>query len=159
MVESLVAISVSVIGLLGVLGLLSRSLAINKDVTQKFVATYLAAEGIEIVKSIIDANYANRRPWNNGLSNGNWEAAYNDSRLTPQGRQPNFLYFDPTTGIYNYDRKKNQTPFQRTILIQNVSQGQIKVISRVQWTERGIGKEVKLEDKFFDWRIIQTRTR
>jgi hypothetical protein len=153
MVEALVAISVSVIGFLGVFDLLSRSLAINKDINQKFVATYLAAEGIEIVKSLIDTNYANGRSWNGGLSDGFWEAAYDASSLTPQN-QPSFLYFDPITGIYNYDTSKNQTLFQRTISIQNDPQGRwIKVISRVQWNERGTRKEIKLEDRFFDWRF------
>ena len=61
LIESIVAISVIVISFLGILSLLSRSLGINKDVSYKFIATYLAAEGIEITKSLIDKSFTDAR--------------------------------------------------------------------------------------------------
>ena len=44
LIESIVGISVSVIAMAGIFGLLSRSIAINKNLGQKLTATYLAAE-------------------------------------------------------------------------------------------------------------------
>ena len=60
LIESIVAISVAVVGILGVLGLLSRAFAIQRDVGQRFIGTYLASEGIEVVKGIIDTNGTQR---------------------------------------------------------------------------------------------------
>src|SRR3990167_7505221 len=86
MIESIVAISVTVIGFLGVVGLLSRSISVNKDAGQKFVSTYLSAEGIEVVKSLIDKNYVRQSegetiPWNGGIRTGNYEVSYDSAGL------------------------------------------------------------------------------
>ena len=45
LIESVVAISLVVIGLLGILTLLSNSIAFNRNAANKLTATYLAAEG------------------------------------------------------------------------------------------------------------------
>src|ERR1051325_3403499 len=58
-IESLIALSIALIGLVGVLAFLSQSIKVNTQVEQRFVATYLAAEGLEIVKSLIDLDYSN----------------------------------------------------------------------------------------------------
>jgi hypothetical protein len=151
MVEAIVGISISIIGLLGIVAMLSKSLAISKDVSQKFVATYLAAEGIEVIKSLIDKNYVDGQPWNKDIRDGEWEVVYGGSSL--QRATGRFLYFDPQTGIYNYDTTKIQTPFQRIASTTAIGSDEIKVVSVVSWTERGVPKSVKLEDHFFNWRI------
>jgi len=57
LVEMLVAISVIVIALLGILVLVNRSLGINRVASEHYTATYLAAEGIELVKNLIDQKF------------------------------------------------------------------------------------------------------
>ncbi len=150
MIESMVAISISTIGLLGIVGLLSQSLALNKDVGQKFVATYLAAEGIEVVKNLIDTNYTRGRSWNRGLNSGNWEVVWDDTSL--ERDDDRYLFFDPDSGAYNYNSSGNQTQFKRQVMIDNISADEIKVVSRVNWSDRGDPKAVSLEDHFFNWR-------
>ena len=59
LIESVVAMSLIVIGLLGILTLLSNSIAFNRNVANKLTATYLA-EGIEVMKSIADENYTQK---------------------------------------------------------------------------------------------------
>ena len=56
LVESVVAMTIVVVGLLGIFSLLSQSLSLNRVVGDRYVGTYLAAEGIEVVKNIIDNN-------------------------------------------------------------------------------------------------------
>jgi len=153
LIESIVGISVSVIAMAGIFGLLSRSIAINKNLGQKLTATYLAAEGIEIVKSIIDANAANGRIWNEDVSAGNYEVVY-DTALLPSaisGESDNPLLFDDSSGLYQYD-SGTETQFLRTAKISDISSDEIEVVSEVVWTERGISKIVSLEDHFFNWR-------
>lgn len=55
-VEALIALSILTIGLLGVLGLLSHSLYLQRETADQAKATYLASEGIEVAKNLIDHN-------------------------------------------------------------------------------------------------------
>lgn len=149
-IESMISISIAVVGILGILALLSRSTSLNRVVSDQFTGAYLAAEGIEITKNIIDANIIQLKPWNEGFSSGSFEADYNSAELElNQNRQ--FL-FDSADNLYSYGAG-NQTNFVRTINIQLVGSEEIKVNSIVKWTTRGGGKfEVNLEDHFFNWR-------
>lgn len=159
MIESMVAISITLISLLGVFALLSQSIALNKNASQKFVATYLAAEGIEIVRSMVDANYAASQPWNKDIGSGitpvNYEVVYNstvsDWNNLGSNESTAFLNFDPATGIYSYGIGQ-PTPFVRTVAVTNVSGDEIRVVSTVNWSERGAAQSVYLEDHFLNWR-------
>ncbi|MBI3046373.1 MAG: hypothetical protein HYY86_02460 [Candidatus Harrisonbacteria bacterium] len=150
MVESIIAISVLIIGLLGIFTLLSRSLSLNRVIADQSAATHLAAEGIELVKNLIDANAIQRRPWNLGVNPGDYEVDFNDGALAvPQNRK---LDFDSGSGQYSYD-SGSPTTFQRLIVISQPSPDELKVNSLVKWTTRGGGQfEVNLEDHFFNWR-------
>src|SRR3989344_7355701 len=66
LVEVMVAVSILTVGFLGIVGLLSRALALNRVVADNYTATYLAAEGIEITKNIVDGNVVQGQPWNSG---------------------------------------------------------------------------------------------
>jgi len=164
MIESLVAISITLVSLLGIFALLSQSIALNKNASQKFVAVYLAAEGIEIARSIVDANYtASTYPsstsWNSGINNGSFELGYDsdvsalDLSKDLGGLSATPLNIDAGSGIYGYGAGQ-PTPFMRTVIIStpNASDHEIKVVSLVQWPERGALQSVSLEDHFFNWR-------
>lgn len=163
LIESIISISIAVVGLLGILTLLSRSISLNRNVTGKFVATYLAAEGIEVVKNIIDANYTKDNPWSPLgsplIADGSYEVAYDTTtnNLLPLSSNP--LLFDDTKGIYSYD-SGDATGFRRTIRIENLACdasdcNEIKVNAVVDWTDKGEAKKVILEDHFFNWRTPQ----
>lgn len=149
--EALVAITIVVVGLLGIFSLLSRSLSLNRVVTDRFVAAYLAAEGIELVKNVIDNNILAGRPWNDGLSSGNYEADFHDDVLGPNRERA--LKVDLVTGAYGY-REPTPTLIRRVITILVSPDGnRITVGSRVNWVTRGGGKfNINLEEHLFNWR-------
>ena len=149
-IESMIGISIAVVGILGVLTLLSRSISLNRVVSDQFTGAYLAAEGIEITKNLIDANIIQFKPWNQGFLSGSFEADYNSINLEPN--QNRRLLFDSANNFYSYDAG-NPTNFTRTVDIQLIGSEEIKVNSVVKWTTRGDGNfEVNLEDHFFNWR-------
>lgn len=151
LVEAAVATTIILVGLLGIFALLSRSLSLNRVVSDRYVATYLAAEGIELVKNIIDNNLVQSQPFNAGLSSGSFEMEFDDLSLGANlNRQ---LNFDAGSGHYSYGGGR-PTPFKRSINIELVGGGdEIKVNSLVEWTSRGDARfEVNLEDHFFNWR-------
>lgn len=155
LVESMMGISITIIGLLGILALLSRSVSLNRVISDQFIGNYLAAEGIEVVKNLIDANIIQKNAWNQGLDTaGNYEADYNSVILEHDSSQ--FLKFDDTLNVYNYDSGAD-TPFKRKIAISYPDcpalhcERHIKAKSVVGWTNKSGVFEVNLEDHFFNW--------
>ncbi len=145
-IEALVAITVAVVGLLGVVMLVGRSLVVNNDTRAKFAATYLAAEGIEVVKNIIDTNYATKKPWNQGINTGSYKVSWDSSSLAFSASAP--LTFQD--GMFGYGLS-TETPYTRIIDLVD-SGSQISVSSKVSWLARGVPKSVVLQDTFFNWR-------
>lgn len=152
LVELMVAVSVLVVGFLSITSLLSRSLALNRVIAENYTATYLASEGIEVVKNLIDANIVQKLPWNNSFANGDYELDYRTILGNLQQSQGRKLSFDPTSHRYSYG-VGGPTPFIRTVNINLISPNEIRVISTVNWISRGNATfSVKLEDHFFNWR-------
>lgn len=151
LIEAIIAITIAVVGLLGIFSLLSRSLSLNRVVADRFVASYLAAEGIEIVKNLVDNNILAGRPWNEALASGAYEADYTDTGLAPDSER--FIRFNADTGAYGYG-ELTPTLMKRTITIGTSSDGEeLTVGSRVNWTTRGGGKfDINLEEHLFHWR-------
>jgi Tfp pilus assembly protein PilV len=150
LVESVVALSVLTVGLLGIITLFSQSLALNRVVSENYAAAYLAAEGIEVVKNIMDTNRIRGRAWDYGLSNGTYEVAYNSTAL--MSNQNRFLMYEPTTNLYSYSGSQ-MTAFKRAVTIEKINSDELRVLSRVSWTTRGGGSfDIVLEDHFFNWR-------
>lgn len=153
MVEALVAMTIIVVGLLGIFALLSRSLNLNRVVANQYVGANLAAEGIELVKNLIDRNVMQGLPFNNGscLTVGDHSMDYNDTHVSGCGYRDSVLLFDQN-GHYTYDQGESTT-FRRTLAISQPAPDEIKVTSRVTWINRGDEQfEIVLEDHFFNWR-------
>lgn len=158
LVEAMIAITIVTVGLLGVFSLLGQSLGTAKVVGNQYIAANLAAEGIELIRNVLDTSViANPAGWGSTLSNGAFEMDYNDSPIPPLSSfSNNVLRFDAVTGLYSYDIG-SPTPFKRRIEIvlhPDVTTGileQIQVNSIVEWTIKGGAYSVNVEDRFFDW--------
>jgi hypothetical protein len=148
-VESIIALAVITVGFLSLIALMSNAIGLSKVNSEYYIATYLAAEGIEVVKNIIDNNAIAQNPWNKGLTtNGTYEVEYNSLSLLPN--QNRFLNFDPNSKIYSYSNGQ-PTRFKRVIEIKNINANHIKVKSTVSWVSRGGAQfQVDLEDHFYN---------
>ncbi len=155
--------TVMVIGLLGAFTLLSQSLGLARVIANQYVAANLAAEGIEVVKNIIDTNRINDQPFNANFSSPSFAVAlqyntcvdYRDCRADlSKYNQLLPLSYDSGSGLYSYD-SGNETRFKRVINIENLTD-EIKVNSVVTWQERG-GREfsINLEDHFYNYSFSQ----
>lgn len=180
MIEAMVAIVLAIVGLLGILNLIVNSLRFNTDVVNRFVAANLGAEGVEIVKNIIDINYAKNEPsWNQGIESGIYELSYNCTSLDDQAnhcllignldlaQNPDVVFRDRASvlnfqgGLYDY-QDNEPTVFKRIVVIENLdidldgdgssADDEIKVNVLTRWSERGRTFTVNLEDHFFNWR-------
>ncbi len=158
LIEMLVALGILTVGFLSVTTLLSRALGLNRTITDNYTATYLATEGIEVTKNILDSNTMQGRGWNNGFATADYEV---DSKSKSMGADvcnisggcP--LTFDSVTKTYGYSPLSptvSATPFYRTVSVA-LGNSEITVNSRVSWISRGGGQfNVDLEAHFFNWR-------
>ncbi|MCL4405325.1 MAG: prepilin-type N-terminal cleavage/methylation domain-containing protein [Patescibacteria group bacterium] len=166
LIEAMVAMGVISVGLLGVFSVLSNSLGISKITSNQYVGTYLAAEGIEVVKNIIDNNVYNQVSggWNAGLvQNGGSPYTFaveydspapNQSESRRSFQSTDFLRFDSSTGLYDYNPSDSQTTFKRAVTVTSLdSNNELQVDSVVSWVDQGgTPDSVKLEDVFYNWR-------
>lgn len=158
LVETMVALGMVTISLMGLLSLLTNSISVNKIISNEYVASYLAGEGIEIIKNILDRNVSEGRGFNEGLdlcqSESGCRVQYNSPDYSIESAaQTKRLKFDDSAKIYQYD-SGNDTSFSRTIKIsENLGGNEIIVKSNVTWKSRGgIDYNIDLEDHFFNWR-------
>lgn len=159
MVESLVGLSLITVGMLGILGLVSNSIKMNHGVGVRFTAANLAAEGVEIVRNMVDADIAQGDPFNASVPPGNYRVDYESDSLIGMEGEPagcgddHYLCIDDD-GNYNYT-SGSETVFKRTISIDDrASEDPPRVIvnSRIEWAEGGQTEVLNVEDHFFDWR-------
>ena len=160
MVEAMVAVSLMLVGLLGIFGVLSRALGLSRVAADQYVAVNLAGEGIEVAKNIIDSNIEQGNAWNLGFDPGETYVDRSSDELGDCSTDEE-LYFDSETGLYNCRGDGSLSKFRRTIevVVPEDELGNplhnkfLKVISRVEWTGRGgLDSEVSVEDHFYSWR-------
>lgn len=150
--ESIIAISVITIGVVAMLSLVSRSLSLNRVIADRYIASNLAAEGLEIVKNFLSNNLLAGDDWNSGFptTQTEYEVDYENAALLSASDR--FLRFDGTT--YQYGRGA-QTTYKRRIIVEPLGSPieEMRVNSIVTWTSRGGASfSVNVEDHFFNWR-------
>ncbi len=159
LIEAMIAVGVTTVGLLGVFSLLSQSMGLNKVAADQYVGAYLAAEGIEVVKNIIDTNaYQGGAAWNTGVSDGTYAVQYDTKGPLSSSAVDVPLKFDPVTSTYNYN-VGTDTNFKRAIKITSLRfdsfgrPSELEVDSTVTWNSRGGTQyKINLEDHFMSWR-------
>lgn len=151
----MVALGILIVAIFAVFSMITRAVSLNRVVSQQYVATYLAAEGLELVKNITDSNrLVCSTAWNEGASpDGTYELTYTDDTLMRRVSMPTNKLRINTNGFYQYESGE-PTPFRRAVTIETINDDkEIRVTAWVTWEGRGGSKsDVKLEDHFFKWR-------
>ncbi|MDI6883128.1 MAG: prepilin-type N-terminal cleavage/methylation domain-containing protein [Patescibacteria group bacterium] len=145
--EIMIAISVILVGILGIYALVPKLVSINFSNLNRFVASQLLKEGVEIVKNIRDTNYLEGENWDNGLTfcSLGCEIDYDDSGLTlSQGR-----YLIDSGDFYNYEQGQ-ETKFKRAIFITPQGADTLKVKVEVSW--KGKGSPLEIREDLYNWR-------
>jgi type II secretory pathway pseudopilin PulG len=169
LVEALIALSILTVGFVGIVGLLAKSFQLNRTTSNDTQATYLAAEGIEVAKNIIDYDVYSGLP-----SSNDWGCSFSLTPGTPVDYALEYdtaptncappktipqdasdkLYFNPDTNLYVYNYNNSGatiTNFTRDIWITAVSNDELDVQSIVTWSAGGQSNTITLEDHFYNW--------
>lgn len=149
LLETIVAVGLIVSGLISALALINTSLVYISSVQDRLVAANLAMEGIEVIRNIRDNNWLDELSWNGGMDLGaDYQVAYNSVSPVSYSGAP--LQLD-ANGFYNYTTGAI-TPYSRKISIINISDHEMRVVSKVSWQKRGKDYELGAEEHLFNWK-------
>jgi len=129
LVETLVAISIFTVSILGLVAVISDGVVSTRYAKQKIAASYLAQEGIEYVRNIRDR-----------------EILYGQGNIGIRwGR------FKDNLNIGSEIPPPSDTNFTRTISKIIVSQDQVKIFSKVEWTQGSGAYNITFSENLFNW--------
>lgn len=153
LMEVIIAVAVITTALISSISLLVFSISGIRIGSSKTIAAGLIQEGLEIVRNTRDNNWLayKRKPsdWRDGLEADIYEVQYNELSLRRYYEPGNYLKIDGN-GYYNYS-SGIATPFKRKIIIEHIGNNQIKVISEVDWQEKGKNYNIKAENLLYNW--------
>ncbi len=150
LLETIVAIFVITVGIIGVLSLVTQTISSATFSSHRLIAAYLAQEGIEIVRNIRDTNWLRSLGWNNGLGTGEYEADYQASSLSNFSGSP--LNLENVTGYYGYDGG-NATKFTRKITIgAGPIADSLNIKVEVFWEEKGKPYSIPAQENLYNWK-------
>lgn len=154
LLDVIFAIGIILVGLIGVVMLLRFVILAGRLSNDRFVATNLAQEGIEIVRAIRDSNWVAGQSWNSGLGSGTWQVQYSQTSLL--SNTGSYLNID-SSNFYSYNSGQ-ATKFKRTIYIYpdtaaclaSAASGDcLSVVSSVTWSP---SYSINIEDRLYNWR-------
>ncbi|RJQ13830.1 hypothetical protein C4553_02175 [Candidatus Parcubacteria bacterium] len=173
LVEVLVAVSVLLLGTVGVMSLLATAITTAASAQSNLIAAYLAQEGIEIIRKIRDENFianknmdqqipgggSRRVDWiQAGASPGNQLLGGDpqQNKTTPNYGSCTKLKYDPIYG-YNYSFGTDSVFCRNIYITKNTvvstsSTDELIIEAQVVWSQRGFVKHFIAENHLIDWR-------
>jgi len=172
--EVIVAIFLLTVGIFGSYALITQTIFSSTQVSEKLIASYLAQEGIEIVRNIRDTNWLERledpvHPWDEGLTNcsgscngttGNgcivdYNHSYDPADpyhpVLPQYTGVDVLNIDNSGFFYVYS-VGTPTKFKRKVVINPNGSDILNVCVYVEWQEKGITHSTMVREDLYQWR-------
>jgi hypothetical protein len=151
--------SILIIGIISSFILVTRALYNTSIIQDRLTASFLAQEGLELVREIRDSNYINRinngtGNWNDGLQPGTYRISFENGleKISDSSSSEATLYFHDDTGLFNYDSSGALTSFNRQIQIDPISDHELRITVTVSWQTKGITDyKLQAEDHLFDW--------
>lgn len=180
LVETLVAISIFTVSILGLLAVLTQGMVNTSYAKQKIVASYLAQEGIEYIRNLRDtmvlypdsgsspavrwSSFRNRLTAAAASCNGASGCYFNDSavsftdptipmtdlQLLSCGSNCPELKYDSTTDKYGY-ATGSASGYTRQIKAVLVNANEVRIISKVSWVHTGKTYNITFAESLFNW--------
>jgi prepilin-type N-terminal cleavage/methylation domain-containing protein len=147
LLETAIAIAILTTSMLMIYTAIARVIRYSYDNQNQLIASYLAQEGIEVVRNIRDTNWIEgATTWKDGLEAGTYRVQYDSSSLL--GNQGIPLNID-TSGLYSYEAGDSSS-FTRTIVISTIDEDLLRIVSEVSWPKDN-GYPVSAEEFLYNW--------
>jgi Tfp pilus assembly protein PilV len=177
LVETLVAISIFTLSVIGLMSVLAQGVSNTSYAKQKVVATYLAEEGIEYIRNMRDTYVVydttdtqtgwdgfNTKLTSAGCQNTNGcyfgdltDSDYTNTNqpmkslfVTACGSSCPQLLYSTVNGKYGYTSGAS-SGFIRKIFISQVSSNEVKITSTVSWSQGSGNYRITFSESLFNW--------
>lgn len=170
LVETMVAIAILAIALVGPFVAIQHSLTASYIARDELIASSLAQEGMEYIRSVRDNNYLNGRTWMDGLSSytqcygGTGYCMVDSSQGDIHTDSPNnsamqqyasldalpYLYLS-SGGLYNQQGSGTATRFKRSVQITEINAHEVRVTVVVSWITSRQTLSITVTDTLQDW--------
>jgi type II secretory pathway pseudopilin PulG len=158
LIEIIVAMFLLTVGAGAAFGVIQTTIELTSAASNQLIASYLAQEGVELIRNIRDGNYLKQRTdpeisWDRAISIGSdYRLDYQSDGFPDIGCNlgiGNFLKFNGE--FYNcFDGE--ETKFKRKITVEKPEEDTIKIIVEVSWTEFGRPYQVAVQTNLSNWR-------
>ncbi len=157
LVETLVAVSILLISIVGPLTVASRSLLSARYAKDQITAFYLTQEATELIRNKRDDNaISGSSSWMDGLGScfaqSGCKVDATDgifSSCSAGVCQP--LRKFKSTGFYGYNSGWEETKFTRTINLTNVNSNEIKISINIAWNTGILDNNFTIVENLLDW--------
>jgi len=163
LVETLVAISILVVAIVGAYGAATAGISSGIFSKDQTIAFYLAQEGVEQIRNMRDNNGLAGNPWLTGIAGGPQDACYfgkvctvdafnNDINACPAGAGScPLLQEDPVNGFYGYSSGWTNTIYDREITLTQINDHEVAIGVTVTWAKGGVNEKVSVRENILDW--------
>lgn len=148
LIEVFVSLTIMTVAILGLFILIRQTASSLPLSGQRLVASYLAQEGVEIVRNLRDVNRLKGLSWDLGLTGctAGCEADYTSSSLVAWTsrylRNDGSFYSYGGSTLTLYQRKISITPNGSNILMVNVE---------IFWSEKGRSHSLSAREDLYNW--------
>ncbi len=161
-VELIITIAILAFGVVGLYQAFTPFVSLNYRLSYRLIASYLAQDGLEIVRNLRDNNFVTggQQSWNHGLLNcsSGCEADYKTGTSTeaPENQlqhfNNNYLNIN-ADGFYSYDTGVGSTPtrFQREVIIDRIASDILKVHVIVTWNYNNQNYSFDTQEYLYNW--------
>lgn len=152
LIETMVAISILILAIVGPLSLAQQGIASSRFAKEQIIAFYLVQDAVEEIRSRIDSNFLSGNSWLSGLSDcvGSFcEVDIINSSISSCGVDCDLLR-KSDDGLYGYDSSWDETDFRRKIQIyqrSDTNSDEIYIEVEVLWN--GDKKSFKIRESLF----------
>lgn len=156
LIETLVAVSILLMALVGPLTIAAQSLRSAYYARDQVTAFYLAQEGIEYVRAVRDQNYIGNQSWLTGISECQGALCTVDFPNFTHQVCPNNIcspvLVSSTGGLFN-QTTGTASKFTRAVTITPVpgASDEMIISVTVSWTSTGINRTFSLKERIFNW--------
>lgn len=157
-IETLVAIAILATAIGGPMTLAQQGLTSAFLAKNQVTATFLAQEGMEFIRNERDENIlAGRGNWlarlgacvsNDGSKNCRVDVRTDNISGCGGSCQP--LNYDESSGFYTYNAGE-ETPYIRTVSIEEINNREIAVTVQVEWQRSGIDRSISVRENMLNW--------
>lgn len=152
LIETLVAVTVLAVAIVGPFYAVQSAITASSSARDQLIASALAQEGMEYIRSIRDNNYLAGRSWLVGLDSCRpGPCVVDPTQASPGNIRSSVgpLYLS-ANNIYNQQQSGTLTRFTRTVEITTVSDTEVVVTVTVRWSGH-ITRTVTVVDRLHDW--------